>query len=260
MVPSYRHFLVPRSRSYRPSFDRVAALVERLRADRWLLTRDDPAFEQQLDYVLHGSHTQTGGFARLAMDNPTPGNVPKTADVAIPIPAPLTATWLHEHVDSESTDARFAEIALVFPLAIRDGGFAKHGLPYPFTFGEQESTYHAIEIHLARELVHRRLGDVEPIETMCHCGAELGWDPRADDPYPGDTLLAIESATRIDHVCPACGATFEPSGVTAYRFAIVIDCGKGWPREHAPIAVRPEFRKVCEEMTGTELDDTGEFS
>src|SRR5689334_10188736 len=98
MSRSYRHFLFPRSRVLLPSTERVAALVEQLRSDRWLLTHDDPAFAEQLDYVLHGRHTQTGGFARVAMENPTPGHRPAVADVAIPIPSPLPAAWLDEHM------------------------------------------------------------------------------------------------------------------------------------------------------------------
>lgn len=259
MKAAYRHYLTPRSKALAPSHRAIAKLVERLRVDRWLLTTADPAFGAQLEHVFDGAHHRTGGFAKVTIDNPRPGSAPSPRDVTLPIPLPLTADWLDAHRSPHATDPRLSEIALLFPLAIRDGGFAAHGLPYPFTFGEGESTYHAIEVHRTHAFVRHAHATAAPT-VCCACGAELEWDPRSADSFPGKRLLAIEGATRIDPECPRCGLAYEPDGALAYRFAIVIDCGKGFPRERSPIVLRREFRAVCEDELGLALDDVGELT
>jgi hypothetical protein len=143
--------------------------------------------------------------------------------------------------------------------------FEEAGIPYPFTFGADDTTYHDLVIHLAHDFVHHSSEMIDPIDTRCACGQDLGYDRDG----------AIRYDPRIYAMCPWCGQAFDATRRTtyrdgwtgahgtilgaAYRFAVIVDCGKGWPHERHPIAVAPRFLTLVEESFGERFDDFGDF-
>lgn len=199
-------------------------------------------------------------------------------EAAIPVPMPVSADWIAAQCEHASVDAQDDELALVFPIEVPDDtfdSFEHMGVRYPFTFGADKPLYHAIEIHLSRDFIHHASDQIEPIDTHCGCGEDLDYEP---DHNQHQRWLAIRYEPRIRAICTCCGSPFNPqgryadrtSGYTgesmsgldagaAYRFAVIIDCGKGWPRDQGPLAIAPEFSDLVATILGQPLVDFGEF-
>ena len=220
MGVEYRNLLIPRDRSFAPEPDRIARLVERLRAARWVLTPDDPAFEQSdagsPRLYPHG----TGGWAEPFLEQ---FESPRERwERAQPIPSPVTAQWIAALSKPHGSIPFEHELALHFWVSA-DEPFADLGMPYPLAYGEDEEGYHDIFIYAARDFV------CYPGHTdiRCTCGALLSY---AVDPA---TITPIELESRVRSVCALCAKRFEGhvdgGEDLAFRFAVVVDCGKGWP-------------------------------
>jgi hypothetical protein len=151
------------------------------------------------------------------------------------------------------------------------------GLRYPFVgeLPDYAQRYYTIA------LVHAQSGDffydtsecIDPFDdTRCACGADLAYDPEPDDEHRD-----LPGTRRLYQRCPACGADVDPSGWTAivrdgatgderelrgapaFRFAVVIDCGKSVPRETGSVRLDPALIAACERALGVPLDDVGDY-
>jgi hypothetical protein len=131
--------------------------------------------------------------------------------------------------------------------------------------------YYELELHFAEDFVTSPSEIIDQIDATCECGTGLEYDP----PLERDVFYS----SRIRRVCPECGEPFRPqdhaaftrhpftgeegelaAGVT-YRFAIVVDCGKGWVHDApAPPSAQPAFRAACEGALGVPLYEVGYFS
>jgi hypothetical protein len=255
MGVEYRHYLVPEDRTLASDPATIARVVEMLRGRPWVTT--------------------TGGNAFRTFDNPHAPRMLKTAEAAIAVPMPVTAEWIASLTDEASSDPLRAELALAFTVDSGDDPFDETDVAYPFAAGANESGYHDIVIHASQDFIHHMSENTDPIDTLCACGEDLAYDP---DPTLRTPWLAIRFESRIRARCPRCEAAFDPSrrgggrtdgytgkplpalaGGGAYRSAIIVDCGKGWPRDCGRIAIHPAFRDACAAALGTPLVDFGEF-
>jgi hypothetical protein len=280
MGVEYEHWLLPTSRDLRPSTDAVARLVGALRRDRWVLSPEMPRFQE-----LRGGfgtprdvrdEDDTGGHASLFGKNT---HQPRRAlPIHEVIPPALASKWIDARLDASHPSPLAREIALAFPLFIPDDVFSDWsdaGLQYPFTFGEDDaSNYHKIEIFLADDFVAHDWTNAFSIgiDTRCECGTTLRYLPDQDHI---EWVPAIGNQARIHRVCPRCGARFDPStrattfkpgwdatseplrGGVTFRFAVHIDCHKGWPRDHGRLRVKPAFRELVEASIGEAFEDFG---
>jgi hypothetical protein len=280
MGVEYEHWLLPVNRDLRPSTENVVRLVNVLRRERWVVAPDMPRFEE-----LRGGfwtprdvrdEDDTGGYASLFGKNP---NHPRRGlPRHEPIPASLGADWIDARLDARHASPLAREITLAFPIYLRDDVFSDWsdaGLQYPFTFGEDDaSNYHQIEIHLADDFVAHAWGNAfaDALDDRCSCGAELRYDPDQDFI---EWVIAVRHAHRIRRTCPRCGARFDPTtrtttfkpgwdqsletlrGGVTYRFAIRIDCHKGWPRDRGRIHLKPAFRELVDTTIGERFEDAG---
>lgn len=195
------------------------------------------------------------------------------------IPAPVTAEWVASKLDRESARAIDREFVLVLPVHIDDmfETWAEAGVRFPFTVvgAEETSNYHEYQIFLADDFASwtNAGGFTEAVPGTCTCGAELAYD--AETEYPG--TLAAHDASRIRRICPSCGARFDPCarsvafqrdhgaaeeqlrGGLTFRFAIRIDCHKGWPRADERLALAPELLALVGRVLGVEVEDVGAF-
>ena len=208
MGVEYRNFLLPRDRAFVPTAERISRLVERMRAERWILT---PASD----------HGAAGGWAEPFIEKATS---PRQRRVEVqPVPIPVGAEWLAGRRDPCGANAQADELALHFEVSAPDEGFSDLDLPYPLAYGEDEPGYHDILVYASRDFVwHLGYGDV-----ACACGAPLAYT------VGRGTIAPIDLEERIRSMCPACTAPFggdlgDAEGI-AFRFAVVVDCGKGWP-------------------------------
>ncbi len=255
MGVEYRHYLVPGDRTFAPDPARIARLVETLRDRQWIIT--------------------TGGSAFRTFDNPHAPRMLRTADTAIAVLVPVTGDWIASLSDQASADPQRAELALVFTVDSVDDAFDDTDIAYPFAAGADESGYHDIVIHASRDFIHHTSENTAPLDTLCECGEELAYFP---DPVDHTLWLAIRFESRIRARCPRCKSAFDPSmrmgcrsdgytgqplaplaGGGAYRFAIIVDCGKGWPRDCGRITLQPAFLNACSAVLATPLVDFGEF-
>jgi hypothetical protein len=127
-----------------------------------------------------------------------------------------------------------------------------------------EEAYYDVELWLADEYVYVTSEAIEPFDdTECACGASLDADG------PSDTLFYAE---RLRVRCSACGAPHDVSkrvavwrhpdtresrsidGGATFRFALVVDCGKCWPRP-ADFGVHPDLKALCEASFGQPFYD-----
>lgn len=281
MGVEYEHWILPKRRDYVPSTQVVARFVELLRSKRWVLTPGMARFAE-----LRGGYgtppdvrgeDDTGAYASLFGTNP---HTPKRGrPVYQPVPAPLDASWLDARMDERHPSPLAREIGLCFPIQIPDeelSTWEEAGLEYPFTFGEDDVfNYHQITLYVADDFVTHDWTNTfqSPIDDSCQCGTKLRYDPDRD--YPA-YVAAHSIDGRIRRVCPTCKAPFDPTGRASvmndgweegrsaplpggitFRFAVRIDCHKGWPREHGRISLKPELRELIEEVIGEPCEDFG---
>lgn len=276
MGVEYRHYLVPEDRTFAPDAEGLARLVEALRAHGWILTPAHPAFFAQFTAPEKlPPHEATGGYALRTVDNPQAPRRLTNADTAIAVPLPVTAEWLSSLRSPASASPQRDELALVFPVNSADEEFGEAAIAHPLTPGEDEAGYHDIVLHVSRDFILHDSESTHPIDTRCACGQDLEYGPDALDRA---VWLAIRHEQRLHARCPRCKSAFDPSkrksgrrdgstgkalpplaGGGAYRFAIIVDCSKGWPRDGGALAIAPAFRAACTGAIGVRLVDFGEY-
>ncbi len=143
-----------------------------------------------------------------------------------------------------------------------------HPITPPYVDGD-EGGYYALELHFSDSFVADANECVDPIDDTCICGNALSYWPDMDS-----NLFAA----RIPLTCPRCRAAFRPQtkqtiirdgmtgeersimGGLTYRFAVVTDCGKSWPRDSdASPAILPAFKQMCETALGAPMYEVPYF-
>jgi hypothetical protein len=243
MGVEYRRYLIPKPNSFKPSPEQVAALVEALRRDRWIVNPTEPNFGSMRfeNSSLSVLARETGYFVR-SFDGERAGPRDVAAFLASEHDSDLLLSWPVESLTRSG---------LRYPLE-----------PPPFeTQEEAEWCYHKFQLHVAgRDYIYHSSEAVDPFDPspVCSCGAELEYWPEGRDPlYSG----------RLFRVCPECGAAFDPTdlpcvghdgytgepfsipGGVTYRFAVVVDCGKCFGDGIA--SFKPDLRELIEKVLGT---------
>ncbi|APR78263.1 Hypothetical protein A7982_03610 [Minicystis rosea] len=286
MGVEYEILLLPRAPVFVAGAERIAALVERLRADAWVATPESPGWIDMWrprPPPEPGAYNATGGWTEPFIESPR--SLRERADKRRAIPIPADSAWFSALRDANGERPQADELALEFSVGADD--WEEAGLRYPFAYGDDEPGYHTYRILAARDFV--RHGAFERGDTRC--GHNGGSRPRCetdlaytiDETRVAAPIDGVHYLDRIQRICPTCGNAFDPSSRAAYdvdagvsvifRFAVVIDCHKGWPRgsgeespeQHASFrgqparsvygdpapAIAPAFMKAVEESIGT---------
>jgi hypothetical protein len=188
------------------------------------------------------------------------GFAPTRAQLNELIEALRAERWAHGQPQEESAGG---DIQIVLPVE-RWGG---SGLRYPFASrrAPDPEAYYEIQIHLAAQYVHHASEIIDPLAaTSCACGGHLEFEPLEDLFY----------ASRLHLACPGCGEPFDPSalattirdpwtgeestllGGAAYRFALVIDCGKSLPEADGAFRLEPALPQLLSARLGRQFVDT----
>jgi hypothetical protein len=233
-----RAYLIPRNNAYRPPPSLLATFVERLRREEWVGDATRPWFGQMTFKSNHKHAAATGAYVQR------PGDLrDESKYAALPI-ARSELEHLFATIADEDRRVRWPvehlrATPLRYPLSVASPMSA-------------EDTYYDVELWLGREYIYvSNAADFG--ETLCICGAPL--EREVDD-----TLFY---AQRLRLACDTCGALHDVSkrtaswrhpetnsprlvpGGAAFRFALVIDCGKCWPQS-SDFAVHPELKTLCE--------------
>ena len=180
----------------------------------------------------------------------------------------IAERWLPPSRSPEYCRSAFerSEARLIWPV----DPLGKSGLRYPFVESPPagEETHYTIELHLADDYIYRTSEDLDPFEdTACACGAQMEYEPPEGDPF---------HASRLRRVCPDCrrpwdvgtctaegrdpwtGAAIRVPGGLCYRFAVVLDAGRGVP-DRRGLHAHPELRALVQRTLGVRLADLGEI-
>jgi hypothetical protein len=235
MGVEYRHYLLPHDRRFHPDSTQLMELIEAMRAQRWL-----PTPQVQPD-------RGDGTFM-------TP-ECPDRRGQALP--QHLTRDWLDEVMRQD--------LALRWPVKSTRRYDLRYPLqPLPDLDGGD--TYYDVWFELSSDYVYRVSDCIDPFETTaCPCGTGLEFEVEHDFIWP----------FRLRSECPACRRPFDPSGLRAAvrnmwtndervvpggatsRFAIVVDCGKAWPRSEDTTADH-EFVALCARVLACTIDQMGD--
>jgi hypothetical protein len=255
----YERWLIAKGNYFSPSAAAVAKLVDRLRAEKWIV---DPKSGDMARLRFQGRREEhagkTGGYAVQTVENQVGADAAAriTANVA-PQPASLTEEWLDDP-DRE-------ELRLVWPVA----GDEPLPLKYPLSRRPDAPVSYAIELHRAHDYVYPSSATIGELETTCRCGEELafGWDEE-------ELVPAFVSSSGIYGECEACSRTFDPAQLTAtitdpfdgahrdvrggaaYRFALKVDCGKCFVADPT-LAFAPDLVALVEAAFGRDFYEVG---
>ena len=244
MGVDYVVWVIPKERLFRPSADQFADLANALRDNGWVPRTDAPGHGSEVRELL-----PSGNIIRR-----------KPAMVSQFAPEPFTASWVEFHSQHE----------LMLEWNVRDMSSA--GVQFPFVFlpyPDSGFTYFCIRLILGSDYFYETAENVMPFEadaTRCSCTEQLvyetGW-------------TAGLASERIHSICPKCGRSFDPSvaacnildgwtrasspliGGLTFRFALVVDCHKNWPREEEAgrrYQLRAEFLDLWRKFIGVPFE------
>lgn len=235
MGVEYMHYLIPDDNTDQPRPEELSRLIGSLLGGGFVNQAGTDAFRKTtFSFYSYYEHAEpTGCFAHVG------GREYR------PFPCPCT--------ERDIAGLGEGDYRLVWPVESANDS----GLKYPLTpFPEWGDAYYQLELHVARDFVYHTSELIEPFEyVVCECGLPLAYD----DPTARKTPHPVFYEGRIHRTCPACGMPFRPQELVArvrdgwtnragerpggatYRFAVVIDCGKGFAREAWPIRATEEF-------------------
>jgi hypothetical protein len=274
MGVEYEHYILPVQRDHRPSAAALVRLIAALRRDRWIVAPDHPQLEELRGGPMNVGDSVTGWVERPA-NNPWAAQGVHGRPTRTPVIDAPTAAWLDGLAPVDVPAPLSNELRLAFPVDFVGDAFStfeEAGIEYPFTFGadDLDPNYHVVELHLADDFVTHGGNTFDPVSTTCSCGAELG--------YPIDRVAYVPALPHPDRArrrCLACGTDLDPKrraaevrdgwtgqkrqllGGVTYRFALRIDCHKGWPRDRGPITLRPELVDLVAKELGVPCEDVG---
>jgi hypothetical protein len=232
MGVEHRVWIIPQARAFHPTAEQVANFANALREGNWV---PRPAAQEQRSKAIE---------LLPGIEGPLKKRPIRTEEFTA---EPFTSAWVESHNQHE------------LMLEWRVDNMSKAGVQYPFVFDPfpgERPPYFDIQLLLGDEYFSYSGENVMPFAdqtTQCECGEQLaydgGWSP-------------VPVFSRIHRICPQCGRTFDPSDITcdvldgftgepeplvgglAFRFALVVDCGKYYPREKEAMRrfdLRPEF-------------------
>ena len=254
MGAEYERWLIARGNVFSPSADAVVKLIEKLRAERWLI---DPSSPELQSFEFRGTREQlgqkTGAYAIRRIEN-TFGRdrealLAKIAASTESVPKALDVAWLK--------DPSRENLNLVWWVSAK-----APTLKYPLTRRPEGPIQYRFEIHRAHDFVYPVSDQIDALPTECRCDNELAfdWDP-------DEFVNPFGATTGIFTECDECSRTFDPAKVTAtvtnpfdekesevrggaaYRFAIKIDC-RGCFVEDPNLAFAPELTALLEQEFG----------
>jgi hypothetical protein len=250
MGVEYKRFLIPRPNAFLPDAATVAALVDALRRERWLI---DPASPQLAAMPFRMSrphrHAQAAGYFVDNADGYADGSADVARHVANIDRAGVRLCWPVESA---------AAAGLRYPL-VADAGYTQR---------RGTDRYYRFEMHFCADYLFHISEAIEPFASnpQCRCGAALVYE---FDPEPFfDQRIAMN--------CPVCGTPFDATGLlcrgrdiftgeafelpggATYRFALKIDCGKDFGDVAPPF--EPELKSLVERVLQRETYEVADFS
>ncbi|WP_435016405.1 hypothetical protein TA3x_003971 [Tundrisphaera sp. TA3] len=262
MGVEYRHYLIPEDNTFRPGPEELCRLVDALIGGDFVAVPGSDRFAR-MSAKAYSSYNkvalETGCFIDLGDDGRPP------FDGRVPFACPPSAQDIAALGDRD--------YRLVWPVESSN----ESGLEYPLTpFPEWGDAYYDLELRMAGDYVYHCSGLIDPFDDVaCRCG--LGLDYSEDDTDAALDRLLVFHETRIRRLCPGCGTQFRPQDRTArvrdgrsgevvdrpggatYRFAIVVDCGKGFAREGWPMRASQAFLKALEGALGRRFYQVGDI-
>ncbi|QDV36414.1 hypothetical protein [Tautonia plasticadhaerens] len=255
MGVEYVHYLIPEDNSFKPGTEDLIRLVDALLEGGFVAESRSDEYEKKSDddftYYEHTKgtgcllHSGTGEFG--------------------PLPCPV----------SERDIAHLGErdYKLIWMVESHE----RSGLKYPLTpVPELFDPYYDLELRMAGDYVYHHSEGIDPFpDVACPCGRSLEY---YEPDEPGESWKPpVYFDARISRSCPACGRPFRPqelvarvrdgrtgevgerAGGATYRFAVVIDCGKGSPREGWPIRATEELLCTLTRALGLRFYEVGDF-
>lgn len=250
MGVEYKHYVIASPNHFRPTVGVVIKLIETLRQHRWILTPNSPELR-----VLPFSTMTYYAFARDV------GIYAQTANGYVTI---TQANFEHFLYMQEETDfllgwpiENFGQSNLRYPLS-----------PEPFNGPEEaDGCYYELQLHFGKDFIYHMSEVVEPFDSplICACGRKME--------YCTNDEIFLDS--RITRICPVCGYAFDVTdrvcrgrdgwtgqpfsilGGTAYRFALVVDCGKCFGTR--PLQLNSDLRRLIESTLGTNIYEVPDF-
>jgi hypothetical protein len=247
----YRCYLIPRPNPFRPRPDAALALVAALRDDGWLLGPEHPALAK-LTFTQSRLYTPAHGQGYFAL------SVGSRDSVSAPLP----------ELFSKYADRDLMAVWPVESLGISGLRYPLEPLPFDDP-ADAADCYYEVQFHFGRDFIYHMSEVIDPFDPSPTCprGHNLEREPESEeDPF---------YSARLSARCPQCGAAFDPSqlvatgrdgwtgttthiqGGAAYRFAVVIDCGKFFgQRQHC---FHPRLKFLVERTLGIETYEVADF-
>ena len=235
----YERWLVARGNVFLPSAATVAKLIERLRAERWIV---DPASGDLGKLRFGGGREErakaTGGYAVKTVENAFGDDVEaKMAASTEALPASITAEWLADE-DRE-------EVRLVWPAS----GDEPLPVKYPLSHKPDGDVRWALELHRAPEYVYPVAPGIGALATECRCSEDLSfeWDEE-------EVVAAFERSSGIFAECDECSRTFNPStGSASNQEPIRRNEGHGPGRRRISLRAQGRLRRALRRGCGARL-------
>ena len=246
MGVEYEQFLIPRRNAFRPTAEKVIELLHELAKGRWIRTPESPNFDQMEKNNMPPEALRTGAQYRH-------GNQRKARS----LPWPIDVAWLEEQMS--------ADLRLIWPV----GSLERAGLRYPLSTVPdmpREELYYDVRLDVSTDYVYRISENINPFDsTVCSCGEDLSFSPKNED---------IFFSSRIHVACPRCRREIDISRMSAVildgwtgeerrvhggatsRFAMVVDCGKAFPRV-SDIEAEPELLRLLNDVFGCQFYQVG---
>jgi hypothetical protein len=253
MGVEYKHYLIPEDNTYKPRPEDLSRLVNALLEDGFVAETGTDAFKK-MTFSIYGYYEyadSTGCFAHVG----------DRTYRSFPCPC----------FEQEIAALGERDFRLVWPVQSSNDS----GLMYPLTpFPEWGDAYYELELHMAKDFVYHMSELVDPFKkVVCGCGRSLDYDPETN----WGAGHPVYYDCRIYRRCPSCGRLFRPqelvarlrdghtgekhqrAGGATYLFAVVIDCGKGWPRQAWPIRATSESLGLVTRTLGQRFYEIGDI-
>lgn len=239
MGVDYRVWVIPQQRTFRPSPDQVASLANALREGGWVPKPEAPGQNSEVIELLPGE-SNASRSQKFAAESFTPG-------------------WVEFHCQHE--------LLLSWDVL----NMTQADVRYPFIFDPYPDfgpPYFHIYLILGDHYFYWTGENVMPFDqqaTRCTCGEQLGYEAG----WSG------AGSQRIYRFCPKCGQNFDPSTIACdvldawtgesrsllgghvFRFALLVDCHKYFPREVEAgrrFHLHPEFLELWSTHIGVPFE------
>ncbi len=247
-VFEYRHFLIARPNSFRPTPQQVTDFILALGRDSWVSRPGSKTSDVQYRNGTN-AHAKTSGYYIKSKAGILAGTYPPR-ETAI-------AASLHE------------DAIVRWPAPTMGGDGLKYPL-LPVPRDDAQDWYWDMELHLGTNYIYHSSECINPFhdKVKCACGqpveflddSKLFFDPRLwrQCPHCHGTIDVSTLKAEVRNGWTEAGGKIPGGG--AYCTALVIDCGKCIPNTaDGAIAVNPELRSLCEGIFQCEFYELGDI-